>query len=66
MRETKRIKEFKKSGLPASMRDDGLMPAGRESANRADGAMRFAYCALRGLILRSNATHWFHGSLSLL
>src|SRR6266478_5423074 len=28
--------------------------------------MRFAYCALRDLILRPNATHWFHGTLSLL
>jgi len=48
MRETKRITELPKSGPAAgSMRDDSLMPAGWESANRAAGAMRFAYCALR-------------------
>src|SRR5262245_20541422 len=28
--------------------------------------MRFAYCTRRGLILRPNATHWFHRSLGLL
>src|SRR5262249_38088934 len=29
-------------------------------------SVRFAYCARRGLILRPNATHWFHRSLGLL